>query len=82
MQHAAALAVVADFARKFGHFFGAHVPGTLRKGKTPLPSDAAAVYEKAVPDDPVAPRNWYGRNEKGQIYRFADSNDGTAHFSG
>jgi hypothetical protein len=60
----------------------AHVSGTLRKGKTPLPADAESVFHRAVPDDPVNPRNWYGQNAKGQIYRFSGGNDGTAHFSG
>ncbi|MBL8817440.1 MAG: RHS repeat-associated core domain-containing protein [Planctomyces sp.] len=60
----------------------AHVPGTLRHGKTPLPVDADEVFRHAVPDDPVNPRNWYGRNANGQIYRFSGGNDGTAHFSG
>lgn len=60
----------------------AHASGTLRRGKTPLPADAEDVYRHAVPDDPVNPRNWYGRNADGQIYRFSGSNDGTAHFSG
>ena len=26
--------------------------------------------------------NWYGKNDAGQIYRFSNANDGTAHFSG
>ena len=60
----------------------AHVPGTLRKGKTPLPADAERVFQRAVPDDPVNPRHWYGKNAEGQIYRFSNGNDGTAHFSG
>ena len=34
----------------------AHVPGTLRKGKTPLPSDAEAAFRRAVPGDGVNPR--------------------------
>ena len=61
----------------------AHVPGKgLRPGKTPLPPDAEEVFRRAVPADSIAPRSWYGRNSKGQIYRYSDSNDGTAHFSG
>jgi hypothetical protein len=63
----------------------AHVPGQgLRSasGKTPLPSDAQAVYETAVPGSPTNPTTWWGMNSKGQIYRYSDSNDGTAHFSG
>ena len=60
----------------------AHAPGTIRRGKTPLPSDAKEVFQQAVPDSPGKPRNWYGRNKDGQTYRFSGSNDGTAHFSG
>jgi len=61
----------------------AHVRGpTLRPGKTPLPSDAQAVFENAVPNDPVNPRAWFGRNSDGQIYRYSVDNNGTAHFSG
>jgi hypothetical protein len=60
----------------------AHARGTLQKRKTPLPSDAGEVFRHAVPDDPVKPRHWYGRNADGQIYRFSNGNDGTAHFSG
>ena len=60
-----------------------HVKGpTLVRGKTPLPADAEDVFRKAVPDDPVNPKNWFGKNADGQIYRFSGSNDGTAHFSG
>ena len=59
-----------------------HAPGTIRQGKAPLPADAEAVFRRAVPDDPVNPRNWFGQNAKGQIYRFSGGNDGTAHFSG
>ena len=50
--------------------------------KTPLPNDAADVFKNAVPDDPSIPKNWYGRNDDGKIYRFSNGNDGTAHFSG
>jgi hypothetical protein len=60
----------------------AHAPGTLRPGKTRLPNDAEEVFRRAVPDDPVNARNWFGKNAKGQIYRFSNGNDGTAHFSG
>ena len=60
----------------------AHAPGTIRRGKTPLPSDAKEVFQQAVPDSPGKPKNWYGRNKDGQTYRFSGSNDGTAHFSG
>ena len=65
------------------HVNPAHVPGAgLRQGKTPLPRDAGSVYKKAVPNDPVSPTAWFGRNSEGQIYRFSLGNDGTAHFSG
>jgi RHS repeat-associated protein len=61
----------------------AHVPGpTLRPGKTPLPSDAEDVFQNAVPNDPVSPRAWFGRNSNGQIYRYSVDNNGMAHFSG
>lgn len=60
----------------------AHAPGTLRRGKTPLPADAEAAYRRAVPDDPTDAKNWYGRGDDGTIYRFSSSNDGTVHFSG
>jgi hypothetical protein len=36
---------------------------------TILPDDAAAVYQKAIPD--AEGRNWYGRNASGEIYRYA-----------
>ncbi|MEZ4315092.1 MAG: RHS repeat-associated core domain-containing protein [Polyangiaceae bacterium] len=62
----------------------AHVRGSPRFNprKTPLPHDAAAVFSRAVPDHPVTPRNWYGTNQQGAIYRFSSGNDGTVHFSG
>ncbi len=61
----------------------AHVEGpTFVKGKTPLPPDAEEVYKTAVPGDPKNPKNWWGKNSKGQIYRYSVGNDGTAHFSG
>ena len=59
-----------------------HVPGSLKPGKTPLPSDAEGVFGSAVPDDPVSPKIWYGRNAQGDIYRFSLSGDGSSHFSG
>ena len=43
---------------------------------------SSGAFRHAVPDRPVAPRNWYGLNSDGQIYRFSGTNDGTAHFSG
>ena len=35
----------------------------------------------AVPDDATDPKNWFGLNTDGQIYRFS-AGDGRAHFSG
>ena len=35
-----------------------------------------------VPDDSIKPKNWYGINGKSQVYRYACSNDNSAHFSG
>gem|GEM_PF-6059765 len=65
------------------HVNPAHVPGLgLKPGKTPLPNDAHSVYVNAVPNDPVNPTAWFGRNADGQIYRFSPGNDGTMHFSG
>jgi RHS repeat-associated protein len=64
------------------HVNEAHVPGPkFNPKKTPLPSDAKEVFKKAVPDSPTNPRNWFGANEDGSIYRFSGSN-GEAHFSG
>jgi RHS repeat-associated protein len=62
----------------------AHVPGQgLRASnpKTPLPADAEAVFKKAVPDAPIDPKNWYGKNADGGVYRFSGAG-GKAHFSG
>lgn len=60
-----------------------HVPGPkFKPGKTPLPKDAAEAYKKAVPDRPVDAKNWYAKGEDGSIYRYSNSNDGTAHYSG
>ncbi|NJN12672.1 MAG: hypothetical protein HC815_33845 [Richelia sp. RM1_1_1] len=65
------------------HVNPAHVLGPkFNPKKTLLPDDAEEVFKKAVPDSATEPRNWYGVNEDGVIYRFADANDGTAHFSG
>lgn len=56
----------------------------LRKGQNAkkLPGDAEDVFKNAIPDDPKKPKHWYGKNKDGAIYRFSDSNNGTAHFSG
>ncbi len=66
------------------HVNDAHVPGRrgFHRGKTPLPDDAEKVFQNAVPNDPVNPTAWFGKNKDGEIYRFSLSNDGTAHFSG
>ena len=66
------------------HVNEAHVKGstTFNPKKTPLPDDAADVYKKAVPDNPVGAKHWYGMNKDGSIYRFSNANDGTMHFSG
>ncbi|GAA4349544.1 hypothetical protein GCM10023165_36420 [Variovorax defluvii] len=66
------------------HVNPAHDPRSARYNpqKTPQPPDAESVYGNAVPDDPINPRNWYGLNSAGKIYRFSSANDGTAHFSG
>lgn len=49
---------------------------------TPLPKDAAKVYEKAVPDKDG--RNWYGRGADGDVYRYAPNggNDPGVHWNG
>ena len=61
----------------------AHVPGPkFNPKKEVLPADAAEVYKKAVPDASEGAKHWYGKNSDGIIYRFMNSNDGTAHFSG
>ena len=66
------------------HVNPAHKPGSrgFNPKKTPLPADAEDVFKNAVPDDPVSPRNWFGKNADGDVYRFSGGNDGTAHFSG
>ncbi|MBC5785079.1 Ig-like domain repeat protein [Ramlibacter sp. USB13] len=50
--------------------------------KTPEPKDCPQVFARAVPEDPVDPRQWWGKSENGLYYKFHNSNDGTAHFSG
>jgi uncharacterized membrane protein len=47
-----------------------------------LPPDAEEVFKTAVPDAPENAMNWFGKNRDGTIYRYSNSNDGTAHFSG
>jgi RHS repeat-associated protein len=61
----------------------AHVPSQrLRFGKTPLSNNAEAVFKHAVPNDPMNPTAWFGRNPNGQIYRYSVDRNGIAHFSG
>ena len=60
----------------------AHLPATLRPGKTRLPGDARQVYGRAVPDASVGARHWYEKNANGDIYRFSNGGNNTAHFSG
>lgn len=50
--------------------------------KTPEPNDCTDVYKNAVPDSPEDARHWWGKNSQGEYYRFHNSNDGTAHYSG
>jgi hypothetical protein len=59
-----------------GHFRGGGSRTTL------LPSDAAQVYENAIPD--LDGRNWYGRNADGEIYRYQPNggNDPGVHWNG
>jgi hypothetical protein len=40
------------------------------------------VYQKAVADSATKPKNWYGKNADGEVYRFSGAGDGTAHFRG
>ncbi|MFY3384384.1 RHS repeat-associated core domain-containing protein [Paracidovorax sp. MALMAid1276] len=60
----------------------AHDPNRPLPRKTPEPSDCRAVYDRSVPDSPNSPRHWWGRNDEGQYYRFSNTNDGSAHYSG
>jgi hypothetical protein len=63
----------------------AHVPSTgqgFNWKKTPLPKDAEEVFKKAVPSDATNPKHWFGKASDGTFYRYSNSNDGTAHFSG
>ncbi len=47
--------------------------------KTPEPLDAAGVYDNAVRG---GMGEWYGVNEKGEIYQFFYDNDDGVHFAG
>jgi hypothetical protein len=73
-----------DGAKPKYHVNEAHVKGSSKFNpkKEPLPKDAAEVYQKAVPDSPTKPKNWYGKSSEGTVYRFSNANNGTAHFSG
>jgi hypothetical protein len=54
-------------------------------GKTPLPPDAESLYKNAIPHynpDTKGVKHWYSKANDGQYYRYSDSNDGTAHFTG
>jgi len=67
------------------HRSDAHVAGRgmgIAQRKTPVPPDAESVYRTAVPDRPVDPKVWFGKNKQGQIYRFSPDNTGNVHFSG
>jgi hypothetical protein len=65
------------------HINEAHVLGPkYNPNKTPLPNDAKDVFKTAVPDSSTNPKNWFGLNRDGVVYRFSNANDGTAHFSG
>ena len=66
------------------HTNPAHVAGQpgFNPKKTPQPSDAESVYAKAVPNDPMNPTAWFGKNADGQIYRYSLGRNGTMHFSG
>ena len=71
-----------DKAKPSYHINPAHLPGpTFNKSKTPLPDDAEEVFRRAVPDNPENARHWYGLTDDGEIYKFHNANDGTAHFS-
>lgn len=63
----------------------------IKRGKTPLPEDAEAVFKNCIPntkalDSFKQPKAWYGQNSKGEWYRFNTNNrpgaDYEAHFSG
>jgi hypothetical protein len=49
---------------------------------TPLPKDAAQVYENAIPDQDG--KNWYGQNADGEFYRYQPNggNDSGVHWNG
>lgn len=65
---------------------GHHDPssGSFRGGgskTSPLPEDAEKVYEKAIPADESGD-TWFGKNEKGDIYRYQSNGQGKVHFNG
>ncbi|QRK08446.1 hypothetical protein JQX13_52515 [Archangium violaceum] len=47
--------------------------------KTPEPADAREVYDRSVRTDMGV---YFGKNEKGEIYRFSSDNTGGVHFNG
>jgi hypothetical protein len=59
----------------------AHEPGggVGNPRKTPEPKDAEAVYQGSVRGDTGT---WYGKNDKGEVYRFQDNRADTVHFNG
>jgi len=59
-----------------------HVKVRAGQNASKLPADAEDVYKRAVPDASANAKNWYGKNKSGVIYRYSNSNDGFAHFSG
>jgi len=48
--------------------------------KTPEPNDAESVYQNATRKDNMG--TWYGKNDKGQTYKYYYDNAGGAHFIG
>ena len=62
---------------------GMHDPSSpnFNSRKTPLPSDAEAVYKKAIPSNATL-KTWFGINSEGDIYRYSSNNLGQVHFSG
>ena len=73
--------VVRDRVRPPYHANPAHDPGSpsFNKLKSPEPSDAAAVYSRAVRS---GMGEWFGLGRDGHVYRFFSDNAGGAHFSG
>ena len=61
-----------------------HLQGSLKDGKTVLPGDAESVYKNSTlgPPNGKGEGAYWGKNEKGEIYRFVNSGDDTYHFNG